>query len=670
MRETVPFYAQDDAEVFHAENHGHVEEFDEFQALYSHQQLHGHDIHQHNLLTEETTMNSDQVHAMEKRSKSKSKERSKSKSVGRSSKSVDTERRRSITLSRLSDIDFSSTASEDSDSENDNVSPPRPIHSPLGSPYGPRRSSHLPGVPMIDLAQTVVHQPMMGSDIDSIISSNVDSGVIDDVSSAVGTAITDDEDEMGVQKRMRVRDAHRVDSGVFWFLSDHFSILRLMNRPYRHETGLQARDIRSWQDIDIKRIFRGWLELQRKNQSWTSRKPKATVFQVTNSAKEVLVHFENDEHKYWIPEIIAKNITKEQKEKELKKREPAESVTKKVVAPMNIDSLDSLFSGATGAKANVVKKKKIDKQWLEIPVLRNVLEEASEEDQHMICNGLRLTPLSLHLGGYYLDFQHCPAYSDMPYITVGYRAESKNYVFSCLSCCLLPPSNKFVSLWLSFTAIIVQISLSAIAIRDFSSALPSSLRTLLVLQLIFGIFHFGATWMYHIASNVSHASLIGWWRRSVYTFALWMASCYSYTITVVGFCDSYTTSIIFTSLLWVCAVMIFIPIFFTTSPTHQIWTKFLSISLSFCTICFICFLFILNNSNYVTDQLLMLLPNIFSLVLMYFHLPEKKFRHTGFFQFFWTSINFWLSCRILSLVFYHSLTYKFLEDWEVREFDC
>ena len=92
------------------------------------------------------------------------------------------------------------------------------------------------------------------------------------------------------------------------------------------------------------------------------------MFQVTNSAKEVLVHFENDEHKYWIPEIIAKNITKEQKEKELKKREPAESVTKKVVAPMNIDSLDSLFSGATGAKANVVKKKKIDKQWLEIPV--------------------------------------------------------------------------------------------------------------------------------------------------------------------------------------------------------------------------------------------------------------------------------------------------------------
>ena len=35
---------------------------------------------------------------------------------------------------------------------------------------------------------------MMGSDIDSIISSNIDSGVIDDVSSAVGTAITDDED--------------------------------------------------------------------------------------------------------------------------------------------------------------------------------------------------------------------------------------------------------------------------------------------------------------------------------------------------------------------------------------------------------------------------------------------------------------------------------------------
>ena len=76
---------------------------------------------------------------------------------------------------------------------------------------------------------------------------------------------------MGIQKRMRVRDAHRIDSGIFWFLADHFAILRLMNRPYRHETGIQAKDIRSWQDIDIKRIFRGWLELQRKNQSWTNR---------------------------------------------------------------------------------------------------------------------------------------------------------------------------------------------------------------------------------------------------------------------------------------------------------------------------------------------------------------------------------------------------------------
>jgi len=470
---------------------------------------------------------------------------------------------------------------------------------------------------------------------------------------------------MGVQKRRRVHDAHRIDSGVFWFLADHFSILRLMNRAYRLENGNFAKDVRSWQDIDIKRIFRGWLELQRKNQSWTRRKKKATIFQRTNGFNEVLVHFENDKHKYWIPEIIAKNIPKnEGKKKAVEEKTKAEKKT------INMASLDDLFLGATGARAVTKRKKKPEKHWLEIPVLRAILEEASEEEQEMICGGTRLSPLSLQVGGYYLDRQRCPAYSDMPYITMGYRAESRNYVFSCLSCCIIPPSNKFISSWLSFVVLILHIALSAISLRDFLPSLTPTLATFTFFQLFFGIAHFFCAWMYHLASNVSHSILLAWWRRSVASFTLWMASSYSYTVVIVGYCDYFPTSLMFSILLWVGALITFIPVILVESITTKESSRGISISIAFCTICFLSFLFILNHSEYLVAQFLMFGPLLCALTFMYFRIPERWFPNVSFFQFVWTSVNLWLTTRIIAVLFYHSLTHSFLQDLEKLDYKC
>ena len=53
----------------------------------------------------------------------------------------------------------------------------------------------------------------------------------------------------------------------------------------------------------------------------------------------------------------------------------------------------------------------------------------------MITSGTRLSPLSLLIGGYYLNKCQSQPYSHMPYINHGYRSESKSYVFSCISCC-------------------------------------------------------------------------------------------------------------------------------------------------------------------------------------------------------------------------------------------
>ena len=111
------------------------------------------------------------------------------------------------------------------------------------------------------------------------------------------------------KKGKRVSNPQRVDSGAFWFLADHFSILRLIQRPYNETVTYTRKDARSWQDIGIKRLFRGWVELQRKNVPHTKRPCNATVYaKEKNYFKEILVKFDDDKHCHWIPEIIAKNI--------------------------------------------------------------------------------------------------------------------------------------------------------------------------------------------------------------------------------------------------------------------------------------------------------------------------------------------------------------------------
>lgn len=491
------------------------------------------------------------------------------------------------------------------------------------------------------------------------------------------------------KKGKRVSNPQGVDSGAFWFLADHFSILRLIQRPYNETVTYTRKDARSWQDIGIKRLFRGWKELQIKNIPHTKRPCNATVYaKEKNYFKEILVKFDDDKHSYWIPEIIAKNI---QRPEEKEKREP-EILDKKKFTPLNLDALGDCLDNLDGLWENTTNKKSgtrstggVPPHWMEIPIIRDCLEEASEEDQQMITSGTRLSPLSLLIGGYYLNKSQSQPYSHMPYINHGYRSESKSYFFSCISCCIIPPSNKSLTIWLSFSILFLHFVQSCILI-DKHIKMRDSLLFLSFLQLFFGFIHFYSTAMFHVASNVILDSMLWWWKWFLISEIFWIASAYSFTILNLGFCDSFDSSVVFAVLLWTLAFLTLIPacttqyiittdvdkhsVPFLTFPNRAtLWIIFGSLII--CTICFVAFFLVIDPSeDYLFDGVMMFTPSIFGFIFITLRIPEKLFESSFLCNYVITSVNIWSILRFISVFYFFSLNMNYLEDWSKDDYKC
>eukprot|EP00494_Astrolonche_serrata_P029985 UN30252 len=122
----------------------------------------------------------------------------------------------------------------------------------------------------------------------------------------------------------------------------------------------------------------------------------------------------------------------------------------------------------------------------------------------------------------------------MPHINEGYRPETQMCFFSCLSCCICPPSNKTLSIWAAFSCIIMHIWGSSRFMNKHGDNIDWLILILLVAQFIFGLFHFYSVWWFHIVSNLSEVDIRDWWKRFIWTMVLQNASFQSFAIMCLG----------------------------------------------------------------------------------------------------------------------------------------
>ena len=88
---------------------------------------------------------------------------------------------------------------------------------------------------------------------------------------------------------------------------------------------------------------------------------------------------------------------------------------------------------------------------------------------------------------------------------------------------ILPPSNKSLTIWLSFSILFLHFVQSCILI-DEHIGMRDSLLFLAFLQLFFGFIHFYSTTMFHVASNVIQDSMLWWWKWFLISEIFWIAS--------------------------------------------------------------------------------------------------------------------------------------------------